>query len=30
MVEQYKEMLVGAGITEANIKADYFPGYGTI
>lgn len=30
MVEHYKEVLVNAGITEENIKADYFPGYGTI
>jgi len=30
MVEHYKDVLVNAGITEENIKADYFPGYGTI
>lgn len=30
MVEHYKEVLLGAEITEENIKADYFPGYGTI
>lgn len=30
MVEHYKEALISAGITEENIKADYFPGYGTI
>lgn len=30
MVEQYKGLLTGAGIAEEDIRADYFPGYGTI